>query len=56
MVVRYTHQQLAEMIGSYRETVTKAIGELREGGMIRIDDDVISLIDVEQLQRLAGRQ
>lgn len=56
MVVRYTHQQLAEMIGSYRETVTKAIGELREAGMIRIDDDVISLIDVEQLQRLAGRQ
>lgn len=55
MVVRYTHQQLAEMIGSYRETVTKAIGELREGGMIRIDDDAISLIDVEQLQRLANR-
>lgn len=56
MVVRYTHQQLAEMIGSYRETVTKAIGELREAGMIRIDDDAISLIDVEQLQRLASRQ
>jgi CRP-like cAMP-binding protein len=56
VVVRYTHQQLAEMIGSYRETVTKAIGELREAGMIRIDDDVISLIDVEQLQRLASRQ
>ncbi len=55
MVVRYTHQQLAEMIGSYRETVTKAIGELREGGMIRIDDDAISLINVEQLQRLANR-
>ncbi len=56
MVVRYTHQQLAEMIGSYRETVTKAIGELREAGMIRIDGEVISLIDVEQLQRLANRQ
>lgn len=55
MVVRYTHQQLAEMIGSYRETVTKAIGELREAGMIRIEDDAISLIDVEQLQRLANR-
>lgn len=55
IVVRYTHQQLAEMIGSYRETVTKAIGELREGGIIRIDDDAISLIDVEQLQRLANR-
>jgi CRP-like cAMP-binding protein len=54
-VVRYTHQQLAEMIGSYRETVTKAIGELREAGIIRIEDDAITLADVEQLQRLANR-
>ena len=54
-VVRYTHQQLAEMIGSYRETVTKAIGELREAGIIRIDDDAISLTDLDQLQRLANR-
>jgi CRP/FNR family transcriptional regulator, cyclic AMP receptor protein len=54
-VVRYTHQQLAEMIGSYRETVTKAIGELREAGVIRIEDDAISLTDLDQLQRLANR-
>jgi len=54
-LVRYTHQQLAEMIGSYRETVTKAIGELREAGVIRIDDDAISLLDLGQLQRLANR-
>jgi CRP-like cAMP-binding protein len=53
--VRYTHQQLADMIGSYRETVTKAIGELREAGIIRIEDDAITLADVEQLQRLANR-
>jgi CRP-like cAMP-binding protein len=54
-VVRYTHQQLAEMIGSYRETVTKAIGELRETGVIRIEDDAIALTDLAQLQRLANR-
>jgi CRP-like cAMP-binding protein len=53
-VVRYTHQQLAEMIGSYRETVTKAIGEFREAGLIRIEDDAISLTDLAQLQRLAN--
>ena len=53
--VRYTHQQLAEMIGSYRETVTKAIGELREAGIIRIEDDAIALTDLAQLQRLAKR-
>lgn len=54
-VVRYTHQQLADMIGSYRETVTKAIGELRESGVIRIEDDTIILTDLAQLQRLAHR-
>jgi CRP/FNR family transcriptional regulator, cyclic AMP receptor protein len=53
-VVRYTHQQLADMIGSYRETVTKAIGELREAGLIRIEDEAISLTDLAQLQRLAN--
>jgi CRP-like cAMP-binding protein len=54
-VVRYTHQQLAEMIGSYRETVTKAIGELREAGLIRIEDDTVFLTNLEQLRRLANR-
>ena len=54
-VVRYTHQQLAEMIGSYRETVTKAIGDFRDGGLIRIEEDTIYLTDVPRLQSLAGR-
>jgi CRP-like cAMP-binding protein len=54
-VVRYTHQQLAEMIGSYRETVTKAIGEFREAGLIRIEEDSIYLTDLAQIQVIAGR-
>jgi CRP-like cAMP-binding protein len=54
-MVRYTHQQLAEMIGSYRETVTKAIGEFREAGLIRIEEDVIHLTDLDQLYQLANQ-
>ena len=54
-VVRYTHQQLAEMIGSYRETVTKAIGEFREAGLIRVEEEAIHLTDMTRLQELAGR-
>jgi CRP-like cAMP-binding protein len=54
-VVRYTHQQLAEMIGSYRETVTKAIGEFREAGLIRVDEEAIYLTDMAQLRELVGR-
>ncbi len=53
-VTRYTHQQLAEMIGSYRETVTKAIGEFRDGGLIQIDDEAIRLMNVAGLQQLAN--
>jgi CRP-like cAMP-binding protein len=52
VVVRYTHQQLAEMIGSYRETVTKTIGEFREAGLIRVDGEVIALIDQARLRAL----
>jgi CRP-like cAMP-binding protein len=55
VVVRYTHQQLAEMIGSYRETVTKAIGEFREAGLIRVEEEAIQLTDMARLQDLAGR-
>lgn len=54
-VVRYTHQQLAEMIGSYRETVTKAVGDFRDGGLIRIEEEAIYLTDVPRLQSLAKR-
>jgi CRP-like cAMP-binding protein len=54
-VVRFTHQQLAEMIGSYRETVTKAIGEFREARLIRVEEDTIHLIDLARLHDLAGR-
>jgi CRP/FNR family transcriptional regulator, cyclic AMP receptor protein len=54
-IVRYTHQQLAEMIGSYRETITKAIGEFREAGLIRVEEDAIYLTDLPRLRELVGR-
>jgi CRP/FNR family transcriptional regulator, cyclic AMP receptor protein len=54
-VMRYTHQQLAEMVGSYRETVTKAMGEFRETGLIRVEEETVYLTDLEGLQRLANR-
>lgn len=54
-VIRYTHQQLAEMIGSYRETVTKTIGDFRESGLIRVEEDMIYLTDIGRLQALVGQ-
>ena len=52
LVTRYTHQQLAEMIGSYRETVTKAIGEFREASLIRVEEDAIYLTNLPRLNDL----
>jgi CRP-like cAMP-binding protein len=43
------------MIGSYRETVTKAIGEFREAGLIRVEEDTIFLTDLARLRELVGR-
>ncbi len=52
--LRFTHQQLAEMIGSYRETITKTIGEFRADGLIRVEDDGIYLADIGRLRAMLG--
>jgi CRP/FNR family transcriptional regulator len=54
VIPKRPHQELAEMIGSQRETVTRAMGALRRKKYITWDDDTISL-DVEALQRLLRR-
>ena len=52
--VRYTHQQLAEMIGTYRETVTKVLNDFRQQGWIGIDRGRIQLLDMETLEKLVS--
>jgi CRP/FNR family cyclic AMP-dependent transcriptional regulator len=49
---RYTHQQLAEMIGTYRETVTKVLNDFRQQGLVRMDHGHIQLVDLETLQAM----
>lgn len=52
VVVGYTHQQLAEMIGCYRETVTKVLGEFREHGFIHAQGDSIYITNADALQQV----
>lgn len=52
--VRYTHQQLAEMIGTYRETVTKVLNDFRQRGLIRIERGRIVVLDPEALKEMAS--
>lgn len=49
-----THEQLAEFVGTYRETVSKALSELRELGLIELRRGRIVLLDPAALAALAG--
>jgi len=49
---RFTHVQLAEMIGTSRETLTKVMNELREGGLIDVRERLVWVLDADGLERL----
>jgi len=47
--LKITHQELAEMVGTSRETVTRVIAHLREEGTIEVDQRRMTLIDPQAL-------
>jgi CRP/FNR family transcriptional regulator len=49
---RFTHMQLAEMIGTSRETLTKVINDLREAGLVDVRERMVWVLDVDGLERL----
>ncbi len=49
---KLTHQQIAEMVGAARETVTKVLQELQEEGHILIRNKWITLPDRERMEKL----
>ncbi len=51
---RYTHRQLATMIGSSRETVTRAFTKLQRAGAVELRRRHIYVKDIEALERTAG--
>lgn len=50
---RYTHEQLAAMIGSKRETVTRAFSQLQDLGAVELRRRKIHIQDLECLERTA---
>lgn len=50
---RRTHQQLAEMINAYRETVTKVINQFRDARLLDIDHSGITLLNPSRLRELS---
>jgi CRP/FNR family transcriptional regulator len=51
---RYTHRQLATMIGSKRETVTKAFTLLQQAEAVELKRRRIHVKDIEALKRVAN--
>ena len=50
---RYTHEQLATMIGANREAVTRAFGKLRYRGAVELRNRRIFVTGPETLERIA---
>ena len=53
--IRLSHQELANLIGSTRETVTVALGELRRNGCIRLERRRVILTHPDLLARTVHR-
>jgi CRP/FNR family cyclic AMP-dependent transcriptional regulator len=52
--IRLTHEQLADLVGTTRETSTKVLGEFRDRRLIALRRGRIDLIDVIRLRSIAG--
>jgi len=50
---KLTREEIAEMVGSAAETVTRQLGEFRECDLVRLDGRRIVVRDVERLSRIA---
>ena len=48
---RFTHEEIANMIGCSRVTVTKALCEFEEAGLIRIVDNKITILNIRELKK-----
>lgn len=49
--VRLTHQDMANMIGTCRQTVTTTLGQFKKDGMIRVGRQFIEIIDIDKLNQ-----
>ena len=54
VVEGYTHQDFAEAIGSYRETVTQTLNEFKTQGLVAIERKAVRLLDRERLHEIAN--
>ncbi len=54
MMVGYTHEEIGDMIGALRQTVTEALGEMERQGLIQVEHKRLMIRDRAGLERLAS--
>lgn len=52
--VKLTHQEMANLIGCSRETVSTTIGQFRDDGLIQMDGRTITIVNEKGLSKLLG--
>jgi len=55
IIAGYAHQDLADTIGTYRETTTQTLGRFKRQGLIRIGRKRLQILDVEGLREIAEK-
>jgi CRP/FNR family transcriptional regulator/CRP/FNR family cyclic AMP-dependent transcriptional regulator len=49
--LRLTQQELAELAGMSRETMTRTLRDFQQAGVVRIESGIITILDIDMLQR-----
>lgn len=52
--IRLSHQALADILGTYRETISAILRDFREAGWVKLGYRRITILDPEALQNLTG--
>ena len=53
LVVRRTHQELADELGSVREMISRILGTFADAGLVRLERGQIHVLDTKGLQKCA---
>ena len=54
--IRVTHQEVANLAGTTRETTTAVLRSLREAGLVEVGNRRVTLLDLEALRQFAQQQ
>jgi CRP-like cAMP-binding protein len=49
--LRLTQQELAELAGMSRETMTRTLRDFQQAGCVSIDSGIITILEIDMLQR-----